>query len=880
MATIQIGPGPIREPIPTPGDRKQAATLLLLSLLAAGCDNPTGREPSTAPARLEAVRCVAEPRAARVACGLPGPGPARDLRVVGGQGVYVRVRTTNVAYSGGVFAFDLVVQNLTTLPMGTRDGATRDAEGVRVFFDMEPQAVTGTGTIAVNNGEVGVFTRSGQSYFQYGGLDGGAPRSELGADGVLSPAETSSARRWELSVPATVQSFSFSLYVAAQMPPGDLASTAPQVTAVSPDTLVPGAVATLTVSNLASDPAANAVTVGGAAARITATGAGQLTIEVPCAFSGAAAVQVTSSGKTGAPREHPLRNSRHALAAGEAALLHLPGQGRCLELAPAAGHARYVVAVYNTTTAPGTIHGFRLTGRQPSGLVAQVASPGRAAVPPPSLEPDPAEAAEQARRARWAAAHLETMERNRTAYARLRSHFADGVARRPSRTAAAAEPPLVRTLRVPNRNAPNLCTSYYTVTATRVYYGGKLAIYEDNATAAELKAANNPQMRDYYDRLGAQFNAQLEPVVRTYFGDPLRRDAVTDANGVVVGLTTPLFTNVFSGIAGFVASCDLFPNDEGSANPVNSSSNHGEYFYFFQPSGTGTSYTSSTPNRWYHQVRTVAVHELKHLAALNARVANGAAGLETAWLEEGSARAAEELWSRDVVYGAAWKGNTGYGGPGEPNRLYCDPRFTDPECLAGSPLRPARTMTDHFYDLYRVMASPALYSPFGRTQYDSYYFYDAAWSLLRYSADRHASSEAAFFTALTQSSTSGTANLAAVAGVPVERLQGGWALALFGDDWPALAGASADLRLTTWNLAGIFAGLNQVFPFQYPSPYPARGWARTFGGFQYGVQTLVGGGVSYVELSGDQAEPQLLTLEAYDGSPAVPSLRVAVARLE
>jgi hypothetical protein len=54
------------------------------------------------------------------------------------------------------------------------------------------------------------FTATNQHYFQYSG-------AELGADGILSSQETSAAQNWVLNVPASVTSFSFQLFVAADV---------------------------------------------------------------------------------------------------------------------------------------------------------------------------------------------------------------------------------------------------------------------------------------------------------------------------------------------------------------------------------------------------------------------------------------------------------------------------------------------------------------------------------------------------------------------------------------------------------------------------------------------------------------------------------------
>jgi Tol biopolymer transport system component len=103
-----------------------------------------------------------------------------------------------------VFAFDMTVENLLVQKMGTADGATVD--GVRVFFHSGPTVTAGTGEVEVLNATgTSTFTGAGQPYFLY-------PE-------VLAYRDTSQAVRWELGMPATVESFDFTLYVHTELLP-------------------------------------------------------------------------------------------------------------------------------------------------------------------------------------------------------------------------------------------------------------------------------------------------------------------------------------------------------------------------------------------------------------------------------------------------------------------------------------------------------------------------------------------------------------------------------------------------------------------------------------------------------------------------------------
>ena len=885
---------------PIPSRMRTAALCVLLAGLPAlaacgddgtGSDGVRGIDDLPLPRGTVAVlSCTARVAPASVTCG-PSPAPAaqkngrRDnLHLLGGQGTYVRLASSNAAYDGGtqLLSFDVTVQNLSSLAFATADGTTRHDGGVQVFFAAPPSTTGGSGTVTVANatGQAS-FTAAGQDYFQYGGKVGGTDQGELGADGILATAEVSSARQWQMNVPASATAFTFQLYVATETPPGAIASAAPQVTSISPATLVPGASATLTGTGFSATPASNAVTIGGVAATVTGGTTTTLNVTVPCALTGSAEVQVTRGGMKGAAFAHPLQGNVRTLAAGQAVVVTDASQVSCNELAPAGGAAVYEVAVYNINNSPSSSASFAVAGDaaggSAGGLLAARAPITPAAPAAPGLTRTRVDPADDERAE---ARHMELLEMNRREYARLYQRYgalnklrAPGAPR-----AAVVPPPATRGFRVANINGNN-CSSYFPITATRVYYNGKVAIYEDDATPAALKASGNAQMAGYYQKIGDQFNEDMEPVIRDNFGDVLRRDDQTDNNGVMVALFTPVINNNFPGVAGFVISCDLYPNDEGSGN-TNTASNFGEVFYAYQPTAAGTGYASFTPDSWYWSIRATFIHETKHVASYVAHAANGYAFQEVSWLEEGLARHSEELWARGSIYNVAWKGNTGYGSAASPGSLWCDYRQTTPACLTNT-RRPSLNVHRHFQGLYTFMQSPADHSPFGAVPATGgSSFYASSWSLTRYAIDRFGASDAAFLTALTQANTQGITNLAARAGVTPEQLQGGWALSLFADDYPGLAAPSADIQMPTWNFRNIFAGMNSDFPDNFAA-FPLVPTSFAFGSFAPLAQGgISGGGARYYTFSGTQTAAQLVKLTSTGGGAPSSNLRVAIARLQ
>ncbi|MBV9110015.1 MAG: Ig-like domain-containing protein, partial [Gemmatimonadetes bacterium] len=182
--------------------------LLVMAGAAACADRDTLTSVHTAPEPSAPVsaqfRCDADVRAGTLACA-PATAGARGDLLVGGQNVFVKVRSSNVTSSGGQFAFDVSLQNLLAQPMGTTDGITPAPTGTRIFFVSGPTTTGGTGSTAVQNPDgVGAFTTAGQPYYTY--------------SGIIAPGATSAGKHWILGVDPGVTAFSFLLLVSAPMP--------------------------------------------------------------------------------------------------------------------------------------------------------------------------------------------------------------------------------------------------------------------------------------------------------------------------------------------------------------------------------------------------------------------------------------------------------------------------------------------------------------------------------------------------------------------------------------------------------------------------------------------------------------------------------------
>jgi len=177
--------------------------LCCAALLAACADRPPLQplpsEGTPATRGMQTLNCTAQASTATLTCTGALPGGAR-ASIYGGQGQYVKLTSSNVSYSNGIFSFDVTVQNLMNEAIGTPDGTVADPQGIQVFFASGPTTTSGTGTITVANADgTDTFTGAGQPYFAY--------------NEILAKDAVSSAKTWQLDVPATVNTFTFTLFI-------------------------------------------------------------------------------------------------------------------------------------------------------------------------------------------------------------------------------------------------------------------------------------------------------------------------------------------------------------------------------------------------------------------------------------------------------------------------------------------------------------------------------------------------------------------------------------------------------------------------------------------------------------------------------------------
>ncbi|MBY0490112.1 MAG: IPT/TIG domain-containing protein [Gemmatimonadaceae bacterium] len=613
-----------------------------------------------------------------------------------------------------------------------------------------------------------------------------------------------------------------------------VASPAATVGQITPDTLLVGTVVTITGTNLPTTPSAIRLSIAGVALDVRAASATRIEALVPatgfaCAAPAAQTLRL-ELGATTLQQTVVLRTATPlALTAGDAAVTLNAEQAACVELAGAAtGAAKYVVAVVNTATQSTATARFDLRGLG-TGALANVASvvqsdanvmglrAASAFSAPSALSASEAVPADDARHA----AHLAA---DRAVFAQA------GIPARTRLSAVRAPAALGDTLQI---NALlNSCTTGRAVRARVVYAGAKAVVLED------IASPRAGRMDDALRAIGSEFDATVYPLLTKNLGDPLALNGQLNGDGRITMLFTRFVNDSSPGTSGYVSACNFYPKTKFAA------SNEDEVFYARVPS------TNETADDWRRALRSTVVHESKHLASYAERLSRGA-NSEESWLEEATARVAEELYARTFPGGGTWKGNTGFAASVGCELTQCDDR----------PL----VMWKHFSQLHAYLRGADSLTPFGPAKSGDVTYYASGWSLVRWAVDQYAANESGMLKALVAGTApAGVAGLAQIAGVPADQLLAGWAMS------NAVGPASA-----TWNAADMWSGLAGTFPGIFQSA-PLRGRAVSAGSFVFSGLQLPGAGATYLTLNGVQGGGQVVQLAGVNGG----ALRVSVQRVQ
>ncbi len=542
---------------------------------------------------------------------------------------------------------------------------------------------------------------------------------------------------------------------------------APVMMRVATDTIVPGMVFGIDGQNFALRADLVDVTVAGVKATVLRATSTHIDAMLPvgvmsCQSTSMQSVVVTvataASQKTVAVRTA----QRIALARGESASMLDADQGRCTELVAPVGntHAKYVVAVVNTSVSAAAMAGFELRGSGAGAMAGRIAVSNTLTTPSSLLNPSLLGAANAS-----AALNRVSMPRESTQEQLSEvQHSAFLGVQRELTTRVGSPSPTWRALEsmrvargVAASRAPsnvgdtvsvkalfNSCSTGRDIKARVVYVGTKALVLED------LTSPRAGQLDAQYRQIGDEFDRVQYPLLQSRIGDPLAMDAQMGGDGRVTMLFTRFVNDSLPGIAGYVTSCNFYSKGTFAG------SNEDEIFY------ARLATAAESPTDWRRSMRSTVMHESKHLAAYAERFAHNTP-LEEPWLEESTARIAEELYSRTFSNGGTWKGNTGFATTVRCEVYQCDDR----------PLM----MWKHFSVLQQYMRGVDTLTPIGAAANGDFTYYASGWSLVRWAVDQYANDEGAWLKALVRGSAStGLANLAQQTGRPAGEMLADWAL--------------------------------------------------------------------------------------------------------
>jgi len=643
---------------------------------------------------------------------------------------------------------------------------------------------------------------------------------------------------------------------------------APQITAVSPGTLVEGQAATITGTRFGATAVENMVRIGGVATSVTSVTPTTVQIVVPnmnCKPAQALNLQVTVAGNTSAP--HPQAFTPAAtvsVAQGKQQVISIPNDF-CLQFAASQADETYVIGVQSVTENVGSVTSANVVAESPMAAAAtRTAMLATAPVFSASLL-DPAAGARNTRLAKHRAVEMALFDADR---AMLASRFQATRSARRARPAARASLSMVPilpatakegdvlTIRIPDR-ARNICQNSLDIPVTVKKLGAHGIFLEDNANP------NGGFSAAEYQGLSDQFDALIYATDVAYFGEPTDYDGNTR---IAIVITKEV--NKIDNLLGEVFPQNLVPQT------ICPSSNEGEFFYGRAPDPNGAVGTVYTDSAARADAPVIVAHELAHVIQIGRRIEYpSATDLQSTWEAEGQATFAEEVngyaaaqltpgqnLGRQVAFNR--------GQPPLPTNWFSDP-FVDLAVYYGFQTRQTRASGAPEQCSWLGTRSQGNTGPClsGREPYG------VSWSFLRWLSDQYGSQfplgEKGLHQALIDNAFSGFATVADVIGQPMEALLVQWSAMLYADD--RIPGVDEKLTMKSWNLLSIEQGIVETGRL---SPY-----VRSFGTFSDAIQVR-GGSTAYFVVSGaNRSATGIRVRDASDG-PLPGIMRVWVVRAQ
>jgi hypothetical protein len=369
-----------------------------------------------------------------------------------------------------------------------------------------------------------------------------------------------------------------------------------------------------------------------------------------------------------------------------------------------------------------------------------------------------------------------------------------------------------------NANASNACTD------TRPRAGRVMAVGSRSVVVADTGNPTGGLAAADYAAAAATFDTLVAPFAAAAFGEP----SDIDGNGRVVLFFTRVVNELVPASggwydAGFFLTRDLFPRTAADPDAACAASNAGEVLYLMVPDPRGIINRNTIP------VATITggltrtlVHEYQHLVNASRRllVNTSADDWEATWLDEGLSHIAEELLFYRVS-GLAPRRNLDVAAV----------RGASPAARAFESLQ-----LGNLGRLLEHLAAPTRSSPFA--EQDTPAARGAAWSFLRYVADRRDAPEADFWRRLANGTASGFANLRAALGSEPAPLLRDWATSLLTDELP---GAAAAYQQPSWNLPSLFTAGPTAVPYPLASVQLAGATPLSL--------PIAGGGAAYLRFA-------------------------------
>lgn len=298
-----------------------------------------------------------------------------------------------------------------------------------------------------------------------------------------------------------------------------------------------------------------------------------------------------------------------------------------------------------------------------------------------------------------------------------------------------------------------------------------------------------------YQSIAQAFDQQIWPVDTGNFGEP----GDIDANGKVIILYTKAVNELTdpgsnSVVAGFFFSRDLFPRAGSPTFDPCATSNEAELFYMLVPDPNGeVNGNKRTKDFVFGSTLGTVAHEFQHLINASRRMQKSPfPDFEEDWLDEGLSHIAEEL----MFYATT---DLSVRSDLDADRVFAMSRRT--ELLAYG--------VDNLLRLGIHYEDPSRTNVFeDRPPLDTR---GAAWSYLRYVADRHPGGDQPLWFSLVNANAVGLANVSQAIGASPLTWMRDWGVAAYTDN--AVPNVGTDYRLQSWNFRSILPGFQKYDQF-------------------------------------------------------------------